>query len=88
MQPNQIDENCFVCTIDIPKVDKEVIGIGSTRIEAIYHAAKFASKLIDEYLEKNPSTQINNYFKGKYYIVEEDEDSYIKIRLTGHKLKR
>lgn len=82
MQPNQVSDGLYECVIDIPKVDKTVIGIGACEIDAIDNATTKASALIDEYMKNHPSTQITNYFENMNYILEENNEGFVSIRIN------
>ena len=75
--------NMYVCEIYLPLVNKAIIGVGDSKIDSIDNATEQASDLIDEYLENNPNTEIENYFDGKQYILEENDNGYLSIHLLN-----
>lgn len=76
-------DDMYVCEIHLPLIEKIIIGVGDTRIESIDNATKQASNLIDEYLDDNPGVIIENYFNDKDYVLQEDENGYLSIRLKN-----
>ncbi len=84
LQPFKKDD-VYVCEIYLPLIEKTIIGIGDSKVDSINNAAEQTSKLIDEYLSKNPTTSIKDYFGGKQYILEEDDNGNITIRLKDKK---
>ena len=74
-------DDLYVCEIRLPLIEKTVIGIGDSKIDSIDNATKQASTLIDEYLSANPNVTVENYFNGKEYVLEEDDNGYLSIHL-------
>lgn len=74
-------DDLYVCEIRLPLIEKTVIGIGDSKIDSIDNATKQASSLIDKYLSTNPNVTVENYFNGKEYVLEEDDNGYLSIHL-------
>ena len=74
-------DDLYVCEIYLPLINKTVIGVGKTKIDSIDNATNESSALIDDYLTKNPICEFNDYFIGREYVIEEDDDGFLSIHI-------
>lgn len=81
LEPKLNKKGVYECEICLPLIEKIVIGLGDDKLESIDNATQQTSNLIDEYLEEHPNTMKRDIFGGQRYILEEDENGYLCIRL-------
>lgn len=81
LEPMLNKKGVYECVIKLPLIKKTVIGIGDYKLESIDNATKQSSKLIDEYLEKNPNCEVKKMFGDSRYFLEEDDNGYLCIHL-------
>ena len=81
LEPIRNRNGIYECLVHLPLIEKTVIGIGDYKLESIDNATKQSSKLIDEYLEENPDCEVKNTFGDSRYVLEEDDNGYLCIRL-------
>jgi len=81
LEPTLNKNGIYECCVELPLIKKTVIGVGDLKIEAIDNLAKESSKLIDEYLKKNPSYDFKTPFKNLRYVLMEDDNGYLTIHL-------
>ena len=81
LEPKRNRNGIYECLVHLPLIEKTVIGIGDYKLESIDNATKQSSKLIDDYLEKNPDCRVKNMFGDSRYVLEEDDNEYLCIRL-------
>lgn len=79
LEPTLVKEGIYECLIYLPLVEKTVIGIGGYKLESIDNATKQSSKLIDDYLKKNPDYELKSSFSGPRCILREDDNGYLSI---------
>ena len=84
IEPMLNNKGTFECVINLPLIDKLVIGIGDSKIESIDNATIKASQLIDSYLDSNPLFKFQNYFGCNQYFLEETDDGFLSIVLSKH----
>ena len=75
------DKGIYECIINLPLIEKTVIGIGDHKIDAIDNATQQTAKLIDKNLKDNPEIELRNLFGGSDYVLEEDDKGSIGIYL-------
>ena len=78
-------EGMYECVINLPHVNKTVIGLGSSKLESIQNVPEKASDLIDEYLREN-TKEIHKFNINKSgYVLEEDNQGnlYIHVNKEG-----
>lgn len=78
---NSKNDDGYLCTIFLPLINKTIVGLGDTSLEAVDKATTQCSKLIDEYLKTNKSPQIRPLFGNKNCFLEENENGEIIIHL-------
>ena len=81
LEPILNKKGIYECVIQLPLIEKTVIGIGDCKLESIDNATKQSSKLIDMYLEEHPKLEIRDAFANSRYVLEEDEKGYLCIHL-------
>ena len=81
LEPALNKKGIYECAVRLPLIEKTVIGIGDCKLESIDNATKQSSKLIDQYVEENPDCKVDNVFGDSKYILEEDDNGYLCIRL-------
>ena len=79
------DKGIYECIIQLPLINKTVIGIGDNKLEAIDNATQQSSKLIDSYLLNHPHITLKDFFGGDAYLLEENDGGSLTIRLSTKK---
>ena len=79
-EPKLNQNGSYECLIYIPLIEKTVIGLGDSKIEAVDNAAHQSSKIIDEYME-NHDIELKRTLGPGEYILEEDDSGYVSIYL-------
>lgn len=69
----------FQCEIKLPLIDKTVIGVGGSKIEAIDDATAKASLLIDEYVAANDYYFVTEANEENSYYLKEEPNGYVKL---------
>lgn len=72
----------FKCTLELPLINKTIIGLGNTRLEAINHATCKASEAIDEYVRETDFCFIHELDKHKQYNLEEDDNGFLSMHIS------
>ena len=80
LEPKLNNKRIYECEIDLPLLEKTIVGLGDSKIESIDNATKQASKTIDEYLKQNPSIVFDSDDDNDY-ILEEDDNGYLYLHL-------
>ena len=86
LEPILNDKRIYECQIDLPLIEKTVVGLGISKIASIDNATRQASRLIDEYLENDKSIVVKDYFKGNDYILEEDDNGFLYLYLSKNNI--
>ena len=81
LEPTLNKNEIYECIVQLPLIEKTVIGIGDSKLDSIDNAAKQSSRLIDKYLEEHPKIEIRNLFENSRYVLEEDDNGYLSIHL-------
>ena len=86
LEPKLNNKRIYECQIDLPLIEKTVVGLGVSKIASIDNATRQASKLIDEYIENNKSFVVIDYFDGNDYILEEDDNGFLCLHLMKNNI--
>lgn len=82
LEPILNKQGMYECDINLSLIEKTVIGIGASKIESIDNATTKAAQLIDEFLEKNPSFIIQDFFRTNKCVLEESDKGFLSIEIT------
>ena len=78
------DKDRWICTIELPLINKTVKSISYKQVNAMLNASNKAAKLIDEYMKEHPELHIVNKFKGKRWVIASDETGkYISTGMSN-----
>ena len=83
LEPKKKANDLYECEIYLPLIAKTTVGFGDSKIDAIDNATHQASKLIDEYLNHNPLFVLRNELQDYKYLLEEDDEGYLNLRLIN-----
>lgn len=76
------DENgIYRCECYLPIINKTIIGIGDSSIEAVDNAYTKASAIIDEYLTDHPGLIDKEDLEDSRFILEEDEHGFLSLEV-------
>lgn len=67
----------------LPLIDKTIIGIGNSSIEAVDNTYLKASAIIDEYLEDHPDLIDKEFLEDSNYVLEEDEYGFLSLEVIN-----
>ncbi len=82
IEPILNKKGIYECAVNLPLIDKVVIGIGDSKISSIDNATIKTSQLIDTFLDNNPTFIIQNFFGENKYFLEESDDGFLSIRIS------
>ena len=75
---DEIENKKWKCEIELPLINKTVVSVSTTQVNAMKNASDKAAKLIDEYMKNHPELKWKNpYKKGGWVFVEDANGKFI-----------
>jgi len=67
------ERGLYECVIELPLINKTVVGLGKSKLDSIDSATRISLDLINAFLKKNPHFSLEFSEKSSYLLEEDDE---------------
>ena len=86
---DELEDGRWRCEINLPLICDKIVSTSKTEVGAIKNASDKAARVINQYMNSHPELSIQNPYKGKNYIFEEDDyGRYKSAHLSNLERKR